>query len=219
MNLRIACNSTIAFVGPSGAGKSTVIDLILGLVDPDEGKLLVDNNEVTGGTKSLWQNSIGLVPQTIFLSEGSIAENIAFGIAQEDIDYQLVWNALKLAQMDKFVEKLEKGMNTSVGERGVKLSGGQIQRLGIARALYNDPDILVFDEATSALDGITEKLIMEAIHTFTGKKTIIIIAHRLQTIEKCDTIYYLDQGCLVDQGTYRELNSRNSYFRKMSSYD
>ena len=217
LNIRIPCKSIVGFVGPSGGGKSTVIDLILGLVEPSEGSLLVDNNIISGANKRLWQDLIGFVPQSIFLSEGTIAENVAFGIPEDEIDYQKVLSALKLAHMDIFVESLEHNIHTKVGERGVKLSGGQRQRIGIARALYNDPDVLVFDEATSALDGVTEKLIMEAIHSFTGKKTIILIAHRLQTIEKCDIIFYLDQGCLLEQGTYNDLMIKNSHFRGMTN--
>ena len=163
-------------------------------------------------------NTIGFVPQSIFLSEGSIAENVAFGIPEKDIDLEQVNKALKLAHLGELVQSLEKGIHTKVGERGVQLSGGQRQRIGIARALYHEADVLVFDEATSALDGITEKMIMEAIHDFSGQKTIIMIAHRLKTVQKCDQIYYIDQGQLIDQGTYQELIEKNADFKRMASH-
>lgn len=165
-----------------------------------------------------WQNAIGYVPQTIFLSEGSIAENVAFGLLDSEIDYERVKHVLKLARLEEFVSQLANGLHTKVGERGVQLSGGQRQRIGIARSLYQDASVLVFDEATSALDGITEKLIMDAISDFSGSKTIIMIAHRLKTVEKCDIIYFLDKGTVTDSGTYQELCSRNKQFREMAKH-
>ncbi|GKT11857.1 MAG: ATP-binding cassette, subfamily B, bacterial PglK [Thiomicrorhabdus sp.] len=218
LNLTIPVNNTIGIVGPSGSGKSTAIDLLLGLIPPDDGFLLVDGVAITEANKRAWQNSIGFVPQNIFLSEGSILENVAFGLAKEDINIDQVKKAVQLAHLDEFVEQMEDGLNTKVGERGVQLSGGQRQRIGIARALYNNADILVFDEATSALDGITEKLIMEAIHDFSGKKTIIMIAHRLKTVEKCDQIIFIDKGQLSDKGTYQELLLNNPKFASMAKH-
>lgn len=156
--------------------------------------------------------------QSIFLSEGSIAENVAFGIPISDIRTDQVYRALILANLMELVEQLPEGIDTKVGERGVKLSGGQRQRIGIARALYHEAAVLVFDEATSALDGITEKIVMDAIHEFSGKKTIIMIAHRLKTVEQCDRIYFMEQGKIIDYGTYQELVVRNLKFKEMARH-
>lgn len=218
LTLNIPVNSVVGIVGPSGSGKSTAIDMLLGLIQPQTGKLKIDNQTITHQNRRAWQNTIGFVPQSIFLSEGTIAENVAFGIPEKDIDLEQVNKALKLAHLDELVQSLEQGIHTKVGERGVQLSGGQRQRIGIARALYHEADVLVFDEATSALDGITEKMIMEAIHDFSGQKTIIMIAHRLKTVQKCDQIYYIDQGQLIDQGTYQELIEKNADFKRMASH-
>lgn len=218
LTINIPVNSVVGIVGPSGSGKSTAIDMLLGLILPQTGELKIDNETITHQNRRAWQNTIGFVPQSIFLSEGSIAENVAFGIPGKDIDLEQVNKALKLAHLDELVQSLEQGIHTKVGERGVQLSGGQRQRIGIARALYHEAHVLVFDEATSALDGITEKMIMEAIHDFSGQKTIIMIAHRLKTVQKCDQIYYIDQGQLIDQGTYQELIERNTNFRRMANH-
>src|SRR5699024_4252088 len=158
---------------------------------------------------------IGFVPQSIFLSEGSIAENIAFGLAPAQIDRGKVKRAASLAHLDELIDSLPEGLDTVVGERGVQLSGGQRQRVGIARALYEDASVLVFDEATSALDGITENAIMTAIGELTGQKTIILIAHRLKTVQQCDVIFMMDQGKLVGQGTYEALLQNNTTFQEM----
>ena len=218
LNIKIPANSVVGIVGPSGSGKSTAIDMLLGLIQPQTGQLKIDDTVITDENRRAWQNTIGFVPQSIFLSEGSIAENVAFGIPQDQIDHQQVNKALKLAHLDELVQSLEKGIHTKVGERGVQLSGGQRQRIGIARALYHESDVLVFDEATSALDGITEKMIMEAIHDFSGQKTIIMIAHRLKTVQKCDQIYYIDQGQLIDQGNFEKLRKVNKLFKELASY-
>ncbi len=217
-NMTIAANSVIGIVGSSGSGKSTAIDILLGLITPENGTLLVDGEPITQKNSRAWQNNIGFVPQAIFLSEGTIAENVAFGISKELIDPQKVLNALKMAHLLEMVKALPQSVDTKVGERGVQLSGGQRQRIGIARALYNNANVLVFDEATSALDGITEKMIMDAIHDFHGSKTIIMIAHRLKTVEKCDQIFFLDQGRVVDSGTYSELLEKNASFKKMAQH-
>ena len=156
------------------------------------------------------------MPQSIYLSDGSIMENIAIGLEKDEIDKERVMRAIDQAHLKELINSYENGIDTQVGERGVQLSGGQRQRIGIARALYNDVNILVFDEATSALDGITEKLIMDAIHDFSGTKTIVMIAHRLTTVEKCDIIYFLDEGRVTDSGTYEELLNKNITFRKMA---
>ncbi|MGA6102013.1 ABC transporter ATP-binding protein [Psychrobacter pocilloporae] len=218
VSISIPVNHVIGIVGSSGSGKSTLIDIILGLLPPQSGRIYIDDTLVTKDNIRGWQNSLGFVPQSIFLSEGSIAENIAFGISANEIDYNQVLKAIELAHLTELVEELPKGLHTKVGERGVQLSGGQRQRIGIARALYNEADILIFDEATSALDGITEKIIMDAIHDFTGQKTIIMIAHRLKTVQKCDTIYLMEKGRVVDQGTYQQLVDNNPKFREMAKH-
>ncbi len=218
LSLEIKAHTVVGIVGPSGSGKSTLIDILLGLIEPDQGSLQIDNKMIDQNNLRSWQNSIGFVPQTIFLSEGTIAENVAFGIPIELIDRDRVRKALKLAHLDALVAEMEKGIDTKVGERGVQLSGGQRQRIGIARALYNDADVLVFDEATSALDGITEKMIMDAIHDFGGSKTIIMIAHRLKTVEKCDVIHLVVDGQLIESGSYSQLLEKNELFKKMTQH-
>lgn len=188
----------VGIVGPSGSGKSTAIDMLLDLIQPQAGELKIDGAVITDQNRRAWKNTIGFVPQRIFLSEGTIAEKVAFGIPQDQIDHQQVSKALKLADLDELVQSLEQGIHTKVGECGVQLSGGQRQSIGIARALYHEADVLVFSEAISALDGITEKLVMEAIHGFSGK---------------CDQIYYIE-----DQGTYQELIEKNVNFKRMATY-
>lgn len=218
VSISIPINHVIGIVGSSGSGKSTLIDIILGLLPPQSGHIYIDDTLITEDNIRGWQNNLGFVPQSIFLSEGSIAENIAFGISANEIDYNQVLKAIELAHLTELVEELPKGLHTKVGERGVQLSGGQRQRIGIARALYNQADVLIFDEATSALDGITEKIIMDAIHDFSGQKTIIMIAHRLKTVEKCDIIYLMEKGNIIDQGTYKELVDNNPKFREMAKH-
>lgn len=218
VTITIPVNSVIGLVGSSGSGKSTLIDLLLGLLTPQQGSIYVDDIRITTDNKRAWQDLLGFVPQSIFLSEGSVAENIAFGIPAKDISLEQVNKALNLANLTELVEQLPEGINTKVGERGVQLSGGQRQRIGIARALYHEAEVLVFDEATSALDGITEKTVMDAIHEFSGQKTIIMIAHRLKTVEKCDLIYFMEQGKIIDCGTYQELVARNVKFKEMAQY-
>ncbi len=218
VSMTIPANGVVGLVGSSGSGKSTLIDLLLGLLTPQSGELYVDDTLITTDNKRAWQDTLGFVPQSIFLSEGSIAENIAFGLPIEDINLDQVYKTLKLAHLTELVEQLPDGVNTKVGERGVQLSGGQRQRIGIARALYHEADVLVFDEATSALDGITEKVIMDAIHEFSGEKTIIMIAHRLKTVQKCDIIYIMEHGKVIDQGTYKQLLNNNPKFKKMAEH-
>tara|TARA_R100001143_G_scaffold62680_1_gene66657 strand:+ start:4011 stop:5717 length:1707 start_codon:yes stop_codon:yes gene_type:complete len=217
INIRIPANKVVGVVGPSGSGKSTAIDILLGLIEPDSGQLLVDDKPVNTDNRRAWQNSLGYVSQAIFLSDSSIRENIAFGLPATKIDVDRVKQATRLAHLDELVDSLPEGLDTRVGERGIQLSGGQRQRIGIARALYSDADVLVFDEATSALDGITERLVMDAIHDFTGKKTIVLIAHRLATVKACDCIYLMSAGRVVDSGTYEDLIQRNKMFRKMAA--
>ena len=215
ISLTIKPNTTVGFVGTTGSGKSTLIDVILGLIKPQQGEIAIDGTPLTKKNLRMWQNKIGFVPQTIFLTEDTIAENITFGIPQDLIDYVQIKKVLKLAHLEEWVSQLEKGVYTKVGERGVQVSGGQKQRIGIARALYNEADVLVFDEATSALDGITEKNIMNAINKFTGQKTLIIIAHRMKTVEKCNQIFMMENGRVVDRGTYQQLLEKNEQFKKM----
>ena len=216
--MSIPVNRVIGIVGPSGSGKTTLVDILLGLIEPQQGQLKVDGIIIKDQNRRPWQNTIGFVAQSIFLSEGTIAENVAFGIPQDQIDLEQVQQALKLAHLVELLQSLEKGVHTKVGERGVQLSGGQRQRIGIARALYHKAEVLMFDEATSSLDGITEKMIMEAIHDFSGQKTIIMIAHRLKTVQKCDQIFFIDKGQVVDQGTYQELIKTNEHFKNMAAH-
>lgn len=218
LNMVIPVNSVIGIVGSSGSGKSTTIDLLLGLLAPHQGAMYIDDILITEANKRIWQQSLGFVPQSIYLSEGTIAENIAFGLPAQEINLVQVTKAIELANLNDLVNQLPNGIHTKVGERGVQLSGGQRQRIGIARALYHEADILVFDEATSALDGITEKIIMDAIHDFSGKKTIIMIAHRLKTVRKCDIIYMMEQGKVIDQGTYQHLLETNPKFKEMAEH-
>lgn len=210
-------NGLVGIVGPSGSGKSTLIDVILGLIRPNSGVVKVDGKILSDENIRSWQNEIGFVSQSIFLSEGSIVENIAFGVSEDQIDYLKIEKIINLVNLRELVSTLELGLNSKVGERGVQLSGGQRQRIGIARALYHDASVLVFDEATSALDGNTEKFIMDAIHELSGQKTIIMIAHRLNTVRNCDQILYIENGRLVDQGTYDELIESSLGFRRMAS--
>ncbi len=218
LTLEIPVNQVIGLVGASGSGKSTAIDILLGLIEPQSGSLVVDGEEIKGQKKRAWQNNVGFVPQAIFLADSSIRENIAFGIPPDEIDDNRVTRAAKMAHLDELLERLPEGFNTRVGERGIQLSGGQRQRIGIARALYDDAEVLILDEATSALDGITEKLVMDAIHDFSGRKTIIMIAHRLATVKKCDCIYLLDNGRVMGKGNYEDLFNRNDMFQEMAKH-
>ena len=191
--MAVPVGKSVGVMGPSGAGKTTAVDILLGLLKVKSGKILCDGRDIFENYES-WLSHIGYIPQTIYLTDDSIRENIAFGVAKEEIDDARVWEVLEEAQMKELVKGLPQEIWTTIGERGVRLSGGQRQRLGIARALYHNPEILVFDEATSALDTETESAIMEAIDSFHGRKTLIIIAHRLRTIENCDIIYKVDGG-------------------------
>ena len=215
VSLTIKPNTSVGFVGKSGSGKSTIIDIITGLIEPQQGEITIDGIPLNKKNLRTWQNKIGIVPQAIFLLEGSIAENVAFGISHDLIDHQQVKKALKLAYLEEWLSGLENGIHTKVGERGIQLSGGQRQRIAIARSLYYEPDVLIFDEATSALDRITEKTIMNSIDDFSGKKTLIMISHRLTTVQKCDQIFIIDKGAIIDSGTYQELLKKNEQFKKM----
>jgi len=217
VSLDIKANTTIGFVGHTGCGKTTTVDIILGLLKARSGDLLVDGIAITEDNLRGWQNQLGYVPQQIYLADDTITSNIAFGVPEKDIDIDAVKQAADIANIKTFIEEeLPEKYNTVVGERGVRLSGGQKQRIGIARALYHDPSVLVFDEATSALDNITEAAVMEAIDNIMGTKTIIMIAHRISTVRKCDVIYYMDKGNIVAHGTYEELVNTCEEFRRVA---
>lgn len=217
ISLKFPKGDTIGIVGGTGAGKTTVVDLILGLLVPDSGDLVTDGTKINLENIRAWQKNLGYVPQHIFLSDASVAENIAFGVEKDQIDQDAVERAARIAQLHEFVAtELSDGYATFVGERGVRLSGGQRQRIGIARALYYNPEILVFDEATSALDNLTEQALIEAVHNIGRSKTVIMIAHRLSTVKECDTIFLLEAGNLAAQGTYDKLVSENESFKKMA---
>ena len=216
-DLLIKANTTIGLVGSTGAGKTTLVDILLGLLWPNQGEIIVDDIKINNDNLRRWQRNVGYVPQYIYLADDTVTRNIAFGVPDETIDQEAVRHAAKLANIHDFIQTaLPQGYETEVGERGIRLSGGQRQRIGIARALYRNPSLLVFDEATSALDGITENTILEAIYNLAHKKTIIIIAHRFNTLEQCDVIYFLEHGKIIDQGTYQELLMKNQQFRKMA---
>ena len=187
VSFKIQKNSTIAFIGPSGAGKTTLADIILGVLEPNKGTVYIDDADAFKNLRS-WQNKVGYIPQTIYLLDDTIRNNILYG-AEQDSDDIRIMNAIEKAQLKEFIEGLPLGLDTEIGEAGMRLSGGQRQRIGIARALYNDPDVLILDEATSALDTDTEKAVMEAIDALSGSKTLIIIAHRLTTVKNCDVKY------------------------------
>ncbi|MDR0644368.1 MAG: ABC transporter ATP-binding protein/permease [Treponema sp.] len=216
-SLVIEANTSIALVGATGCGKTTLIDVILGLLEAQNGKILIDGVEITDENRRMWQKNLGYVPQSIYLTDDTIRNNIAFGIDPQKIDDEAVENAAKTASIHDFiVTELPLGYNTVIGERGVRLSGGQRQRIGIARAVYHNPSVLILDEATSALDGLTEMAIMDAIKTLGHKKTIIMIAHRITTVKGCDIIYMMDKGVVTDSGNYEELYEKNEIFRKMA---
>ena len=200
--MTIPIGKAVGIVGTSGAGKTTVVDIMLGLLKLESGMILADGKDVSDNYDS-WLKNIGYIPQTLFMIDDSIRRNIAFGMTDGQIDDEKVWYALREAQLEEFVRGLPEGLDSGIGERGIRISGGQRQRIGIARALYDDPDILVLDEATAALDNETESAIMDSINRLHGRKTLIIIAHRLQTIEKCDIIYRIENGKVVLAGEER----------------
>ena len=204
ISLSIAKGSFVGFIGGSGAGKSTLVDILLGLLTPTSGAVKVDGQDIQENLRA-WQSRIGYVPQTIFLTDNTLRSNIAFGVPLEMIDETSLWGAVKSAQLEAYITSLPHGIDTLVGERGVRLSGGQRQRIGIARALYHNPEILVLDEATSSLDIYTERLFMESVRKLHGKKTIIIVAHRLSTVENCDMIFHMDKGKLTRSGAPKEI--------------
>ena len=212
VNIEIPIFSKVGIIGATGSGKSTIVDIILGLLNPNEGDLIVDDIYITENNKRSWQKNIGYVPQQIYLSDASVALNIALGSDENNINYEAVESAAKIANIHEFIVKeMPEGYNTTIGERGVKISGGQRQRIGIARALYRKPKVLFLDEATSALDNFTEKRVIDAIQNLNKKKmTIICVTHRLSTIKNCDIIFLLDKGKIVFQGNYIELCKKNN---------
>ena len=207
LNFSIKKGYQVGFIGTTGSGKSTLLDLVMGLLDPTEGNFKVDDIAISSKNKRSWQRRVAHVPQSIYLSDTSVAQNIAFGVDHTDIDYERVKDAAKRAQVDTVIEALPKQYNTFIGERGVRLSGGQRQRIGIARALYKNADVIIFDEATSALDSDTEEAVMNAINHLGGELTILIIAHRLSTLKKCNLIIKLENGNVVGSGAYQDMTS------------
>jgi ABC-type multidrug transport system fused ATPase/permease subunit len=216
ISIEIPRNTSVAFVGSTGCGKTTLVDILLGLLQPDQGVIRVDGIPVSSGNLAQWQKRLGYVPQHMYLSDDTVTNNIAFGVPPAEIDQAAVERAARIADLHDFIVSLPGGYTTIVGERGVRLSGGQRQRIGIARALYHDPDVLIMDEATSALDGITEETVIQAIRDLARQKTIILVAHRLTTVRACDAIYLFDRGEIVASGTYEDLMQSNLRFRAMA---
>lgn len=215
INIRIPKNHAVAFVGASGAGKTTLADVILGLLKPQRGEIRVDGVDIFDDIRK-WQHNIGYIPQDIYLLDEPIRNNICFGVEEHEIDEEQLKMVIETAQLSDLIRSLPEGVDTLVGERGVRLSGGQRQRIGIARALYHDPQLIIMDEATSALDNITEKYLIHAIEQLKGEKTIIMIAHRLTTVQKCDTIYLMEGAEIIAAGPYSHLLENSPEFREMS---
>lgn len=206
-------NESLGIIGKTGSGKTTLVDLLIGLYEPKSGFIQIDDATLDQDNRSTWQSRIGYVPQFIYLTNGTVSSNIALGLDPAEIDLEAVYRAARMAQIDDFIKTLPNGYDTIVGERGVKLSGGQRQRIGIARALYHNPDVLIFDEATSALDMQTENAVIDAIKSLKSKMTIILIAHRLDTVKFCDRLIMLDKGTIVAEGSYNELFSKSRDFQ------
>jgi ABC-type multidrug transport system fused ATPase/permease subunit len=215
VNVVIPRGASVGFVGRTGSGKSTIIDLVVGLLRPQEGQVAVDGTPLDPLRMRSWQRMVGYVPQHIYLTDDSVAANIAFGVEDADIDPDRLRTAARIAQLESFIESLPEGFQTHIGEGGLRLSGGQRQRIGIARALYRDPPVLVLDEATSALDGQTERQILAALQGQKEDRTLLMVAHRLSTVEECDTIYVLENGRVEAAASYRELESSSAVFRSM----
>jgi len=214
ISFEILQGQTLAFVGPTGSGKTSIVDLIIGLLEPTGGEILIDEHAISELNQA-WRKNIGYIPQNIFLLDDTIRRNVALGVQEEDVEDELVWKALRMANVDEYVLNLPDRLEAVIGEHGVRISGGQRQRIGIARALYHDPDVLVLDEATSALDYETENAITGSIRKLAHHKTIIIIAHRIETLKGCDQIFVINDGCIQDSGSYAELASRPSYLENI----
>nr|MDA3897998.1 ABC transporter ATP-binding protein [Desulfobacteraceae bacterium] len=205
----------IALVGKTGSGKTTLVDVILGLLEPECGNILLDGCDINTNLTA-WQTNLGYIPQFIYLTDDSISHNIALGLDDSEINDDQLWQAIRAAQLESFVQTLPQGEETIIGEHGIKLSGGQRQRIGIARALYHNPEVLIMDEATSALDNATEKAVVDSIHQLKGEKTIIMIAHRLSTVQNSDKLYFMKNGQIEMSGTYKELINSHREFREMT---
>lgn len=216
VNFDINKGETIGIVGGSGAGKTTLVDVLLGLLKPTEGDVTCNGESIYTAVEQ-WQSKIGYVQQVIFLMDASIKENVAYGIPAEEIDIDRVMEVVQLTKLDYWINELADGIETHVGERGIRISGGQRQRIGLARALYHDPELLVLDEATSALDNLTEKEIMDDIYAMQGDRTIIMIAHRLDTIRRCDRVFVFEAGKLVGEGQFDELSANNKEFQRIGA--
>jgi ATP-binding cassette subfamily C protein len=216
VTLTVARGEAVGFVGPTGAGKSTLVDVMIGLLSPTDGRVTVDGTDLAAGDPRRWHRHVGYVPQSIYLIDASVRENVALGIAPAEIDERRVREAIRIAQLDEVIARLPDGLDAVLGERGVLLSGGERQRVGIARALYHDPDLLVLDEATAALDLATERAVTQAIRALHGHKTVLVIAHRLSTVRSCDRIGLIVGGRLREWGTYDELLSRSDEFRALA---
>jgi ATP-binding cassette subfamily B protein len=215
-NLTVPKGARVGFVGRTGSGKSTALDLLMGLLQPTEGQVLVDGQAIEGDRVRAWQRTIAHVPQSIFLADATIAQNIAFGVLPQDIDLDRVRAAARQAQIADFIESRAEGYDEVVGERGIRLSGGQRQRIGIARALYKRATVLVFDEATSALDNGTEQAVMDAIGALDSELTILLVAHRLSTVQRCDVIVQLENGRVLAKGKFEQLLESSPSFRRMA---
>ena len=216
-SLTIPKGMRVGFVGSTGSGKTTTMDLLMGLLIPDQGEILVDGQTISGDRVRAWQQTIAHVPQNIYLSDATLAENIAFGVPADTIDLDRVQQVARQAQIADFIESSREGYQAFVGERGIRLSGGQRQRIGIARALYKQASVLVLDEATSALDNVTEQLLMDAIEGLNRDFTVLLIAHRLTTVQRCDIVVELKHGRVLAQGTYEQLFEGSASFRRMAT--
>jgi ATP-binding cassette subfamily C protein len=216
LSLTITRGESVAIVGPSGAGKTTLIDLILGLLSPTAGSIKLNGRDLRYQLR-VWQDSVGYVPQSIFLLDDTLRRNIALGIDDKDIDSKTLDRAVSIAHIDDHIRSLPRGLDTMIGEFGIRLSGGQRQRIGIARAMYRDPEVLILDEATSSLDNETEQSIANSIENLRGKKTLLIIAHRLSTVRNCDRIVFLKAGKIDDVGSFDQLYEKNPDFRKLAT--
>jgi ABC-type bacteriocin/lantibiotic exporter with double-glycine peptidase domain len=216
VSLRIPARAAVGIVGANGAGKTTLLDLIAGLLTPAAGEVEIDGCVLDDDNRAAWQTCIAYVPQHIFLSDSSIAQNIAFGVAADAIDRPRLLEAARLAQLDEFVMTLPHGYEQQVGDRGVAVSGGQRQRIGIARALYRKASVLLLDEATSSLDGLTEHELMITLRRLRGRYTVVLIAHGMSAVRACDVIFHLEQGQIVGSGTYEGLLQSSAVFRHMA---
>ena len=215
-NLRIPAHSMVGIVGANGSGKTTLMDVIAGLLTPTSGRLLIDGITLDEDSRAAWQARIAYVPQSIFLLDSSVAQNIAFGVAPDKIDSLRMAQAARAAQLEDLILSLPEGYDHKVGERGIRLSGGQRQRIGIARALYKEAPVLLLDEAMSALDGMTEAELITVLETLRGRRTIILIAHRLSMVRKCNLIFQLEAGRVIGTGSYDELTRSSERFRRMA---